>query len=329
MAALRFRTELPRPGGLPAITHGTRVVAMGSCFADRIGGLLAGAKIPALVNPLGLAFNPISLCRLLDAGLGTAPLMPWQWAAHSGLWHSFDLHSRFSDPDPAAAQARLDEALGMLAAWLPRTDVLILTFGTAVTHRLLPAEAVVNNCHTYPAAAFRTALHDPAALYSQMRETLGRLHALRPELQVMLSVSPVRYLREGMQQNSLSKAVLRVLCHQLCEADPRICYFPAWELMMDDLRDYRYYQDDLIHPSDAAVRYIWEYVAEACFPPDTRALIARWERVQRDLAHRPMHPDPERHRAFLLQVQAQLLELHPLLGCEAELAEVAARLAGP
>jgi hypothetical protein len=327
MAAIRFRTELPLPGGLPAITHRTQVLAMGSCFAERIGGMLAGAKIPALVNPLGLAFNPISLCRLLDAGLGAAPLMPWQRAEHLGLWHSFDLHSRFSDSDAGTAQARLEQALGALAAWLPRTDVLILTLGTAVTHRLLPAEAVVNNCHRYPAAAFRTALHDPAALYAQMRETLGRLHALRPELQVMLSVSPVRYLREGMQQNSLSKAVLRVLCHQLCEADPRICYFPAWELMMDDLRDYRYYQDDLIHPSDAAVRYIWEYVSQACFPPDTRALAARWERVQADLAHRPLHPDPERHRAFLLRVQAQLLELRAQLPCEAELADVAARLA--
>lgn len=294
---------------------------MGSCFAVNMGNRLVESRFETLVNPLGIVYNPFSLHQLLaKAHNGETPEM--QFAEANGLWHSFDLHSQVSSPDRAVVEQQISQGIQTIGSSLQEADVLLLTLGTAMAYRLKASGEVVSNCHKYPGHLFEKALLPLDESVSQWQDLITQLTTDNPRLRIILTVSPVRHVKDTLPLNSVSKSTLRLLCHSLAQAYETVEYFPAFEIMVDDLRDYRYYTDDLLHPTPFAQQYIWEHFQQVYLSAETRQLIVRWTKIQQQLHHRPLHPDTEAYRTFLEQLHLQLKSIQFQLPCAVEIESI-------
>ncbi len=318
-----FRTELNLPKANWHIDHPTRLLCMGSCFAEQIGNKLQRLKFPVCVNPFGIVYNPYSMARSLENLIDEKQYGQEDLFEHEGLWHSFDHHGRFSAPEPRTVLDTINRSVREGAAFLRCANVLIITLGTAHVFRLKSTGRIVANCHKLAGQKFlrqRLNINDAEkALFS----VFEKLRQLNPGLIILLTVSPVRHLRDGLEQNNLSKATLLLTVDRLRQTFQNVHYFPAYELLIDDLRDYRFYAADLSHPNDLALDYIWNKFSQSFFRPATARLCSEIEKLKRAVEHRPLHPQSRIHRRFLQQQAAQcrsLAELHPELDFSAELA---------
>ncbi len=324
---MEFRTPVPVPPSAHKITLRTPVLAVGSCFAEVMGERLAAHKFTTLVNPFGVIFNPVSLAGLLDKALTGTP------AGREGLvstregWRHYDFHSRLGAPDAETLLAQTDAALAATGQFLAGAGWLLLTLGTAFAYRRKDNGAVVANCHKVPNTSFAKELLPLETIVSALDDVLSRLAGQHPHLRVLLTVSPVRHTRDTLVLNAVSKSLLRVACHALAEKHRHVQYFPAYEIMLDDLRDYRFYQPDMIHPSEVAEGYIWQKLAEAYFDEQTARFTREWAKLRQALGHRPLHPHTEAHRDFLRSILAQLEAWRDVVSLEAEIAQLSAQLA--
>lgn len=235
---------------------------------------------------------------------------------HAGLWHSWEHHGHFSRPDRAAALAGINTALQSAAAHLKKTNRLLLTLGTADVFRLRSTGQVVANNHKMPAALFEQSRISVAETTERITTVLEKIKVQNPDVQVILTVSPVRHIRNGLVENQRSKATLLLACEQICAAVSYSYYFPAYELLLDDLRDYRFYAEDMLHPSEVGADYIWQFFGDTFFSEETRRLYTRVEKITAAMQHRPFHPETPEHRAFAraqLVAIEQLSEEHPEL----------------
>ncbi|MEM6260880.1 MAG: GSCFA domain-containing protein [Bacteroidota bacterium] len=302
---MKFRTELiPEPASFD-LNHSHKVVLLGSCFTQHIGKRLMEAKFTAFQNPFGIVYHPWAMARQLKLALGELPAVPP--IQHQGLWHNFDSHTSFSTPDKETFQHQWNAALEQFSSFLQQTDVLILTFGTAKGFFRKDNGEVVANCHRYPAGFFEPRLSSLANLLEVYQPLLEHLKIFRPDLRVILTVSPVRHLKDTLTLNSVSKATLRLFCHELSlQYGDWISYFPAFEALMDDLRDYRYYTDDLLHPSNFAQTYIWQKFSQTYFATTTTGILEEWAKVRAGLNHRPRNPESAAHQTFLLKLKEKI-----------------------
>ncbi len=304
-----FRTIVPGQEAPFGIAHTDRMLLIGSCFTEHIGTRLVAGKFPTLANPRGIVYNPVSIARTLHA-LQQSDFDPENTLfEHQGLWHSWEHHGRFSHPDRDTAAEKMRVAHRQAAAFLETANRLLLTLGTAQVFALRETGQVVANNHKVPADRFAQRRLGVAETVDVLAEALLPLHAAMPGLRVVLTVSPVRHLRSGFVENQRSKAVLVLACAELCERFEFVHYFPAYELLLDDLRDYRFYADDMLHPSVAAVDYIWEYFSDTYFSLETRRLLERIAKIQAAARHRPFHPESPEHRAFAKRQMEQIGEL--------------------
>lgn len=304
-----FRTELtiaPATGQLPRTA---RVLTVGSCFADSIGSRLAANKVETLVNPFGTVFQPLALARLLRAAAGEEV----DWQQHlveaRGRWQSYDLHGSIGADSPVALLQNIQELVRHTGEFLRNADVVLLTLGTAWAYRLRETGELVNNCHKQSADLFVRELLTPDEIINALAETHAYLRRINPELRFVLTVSPVRHLKDTLQLNSVSKSVLRLATHIVSDLLPGVAYFPAYELLMDDLRDYRFYGADMLHPSTVAEDYVWEKFARAYFDADFGRFRKEWAAVQQSLEHRPLHAGAPEHRQFLESTREKLEQL--------------------
>ncbi|WP_240676003.1 GSCFA domain-containing protein [Botryobacter ruber] len=319
-----FRTEVQLPPSQLQLTLQDRVLTIGSCFAEVIGTKLTKNKVPALVNPFGTIFNPLSACLLLEAALGKEYDFEEHLVQHNGIWYAYDLHSSVSSPDKAELLRLIRDRLQLTGEQLKQARLLIFTVGTAVGYSLAETGELVANCHKLPARQFTRTLLPPEVIVTAFNNLYDRLQQFNPEIQVLLTVSPVRHIKETIEINSVSKSVLRLACHQLKEAHAGVHYFPAYEIMLDDLRDYRFYKRDMVHPTDVAEDYIWQKFLHAYYHPDFYTFTQEWEKIRRALAHKPFHPHTEAHQAFLKNTiqQVQQLEKKYQLNASAEIQQL-------
>jgi lysophospholipase L1-like esterase len=317
-----FRTELNCPQAPFNLDQGDPVLLVGSCFTEHLGGRLSERKFPVLTNPFGIVYNPESMIRSLERlSDGERPFERADLFEHQGLWHSWEHHGSFSDPDWEAALLRINASYREASLFLKKAEYLILTLGTADVHVLRGSGQVVANNHKMPGEVFGQRRLGAEETAERLAGLLTRLKAQQPALQVILTISPVRHLRLGHVENQRSKSVLVLACADVCARLPWVDYFPAYELLLDDLRDYRFYGPDMVHPSETAVEYIWDVFSRVYFTEATRALNRQMEKVLAAVRHRPFHPDTAAHRAFAsgqLQVLKQLEEAHPGLDFSAE-----------
>ena len=305
-----FRTALTPSHAPFRIAHRDRLLLLGSCFTEHIGVRLAAGKFATRTNPFGIAYNPASMLsclervRAADRDFGEAELFE-----NAGLWRSWAHHGSFAKADRNAALAGINAAYREAAEWLPGCNRLLLTFGTADVFALRDTGQIVANNHKMPAAHFATRRLAVAEIVDGAVAVLEKIREKKPDLQVIVTVSPVRHLREGAVANQRSKATLVLACDDICRQLPYAHYFPAYELLLDDLRDYRFYAADMIHPSEVAVDYIWQHFCDTYFSAETKTLLQAITKIQTAAQHRPLHPDAPEHQRF---VQAQLAALERL-----------------
>ena len=290
---MKFRTEISLTPLAEGMGHGAKIFALGSCFAENISERLSRAKFSVTSNPFGVLFNPASIANAIERLADSRAFAVCDITAGKESYFSFDAHSSLDGKTNTEAFANLNRAVAQGAKSLADADWVILTFGTAWVYE--HEGRVVANCHKQPAAEFvrrRLSVGEIVERYSRLLDG-----ALR-EKKVILTVSPVRHIGDGLQENSVSKATLRLAVEELVMKYENAHYFPSYEILIDDLRDYRYYADDLAHPSKMAVEYVWERFCEAVLSPKAQELLPKIAQIVSAVEHRPFNPNSEEHKKF-------------------------------
>lgn len=305
-----FRTEISVPKAEFGIDYADRLFFVGSCFSSNMSARLGRLKFPLVVNPTGVLYNPASVCQLLQWLLVGHRLEADGTFEQGGVWNSFLLHSCFASFSQAELLEKANTALAAAASALRKTTRLFLTFGTAWVYHLVETGAVVANCHKVPANHFLRQRLSPEDVVEVCLPVFQQLVEDVPGIKIVLTVSPIRHWKDGAHGNQLSKAALLLAIDQLCQLLPgNVSYFPAYELVQDDLRDYRFFADDMLHPSAQAVDYIFEKFTDAYFSPDTLASIKEVEQLVQAARHRPFNAGSFGHKLFRERTLAKLEEL--------------------
>lgn len=297
MADITFRTIVEPKASSATIGHNEPIFLIGSCFADSVGERLQLGLIPCYSNPYGTAYNPTSVCQQLLRIINNEACTADELIYNSGLWHSKYAHSKQSEVDCDTVKHNIDEATRRARQVLSEAQLLIVTFGTAWTYKLIATGETVANCHKLPASNFERTMLTVDEIVTQWTDAIDKLRAYNPKLRIIFTVSPIRHLKDSAHGNQLSKATLLLAIDKLV-ATSQAEYFPAYEIMMDDLRDYRFYADDMTHPSDAAVGYIFDRFCDTFFNERARSYIAEASKLSMAVGHRPMKID-DRYKLFV------------------------------
>lgn len=266
---MEFRTTFKIEPSLWRITYNEPVMFIGSCFAKEIGGLLEAGRMPVMINPAGTMYNPVSVCNCLEMIASDQKLNAENLYDHNGLYLSFLHNTEFSSTDSGKALHLINQKTENAHEFLSSANFLFITFGTARVYRLKKTGLIVSNCHKLPSEHFIRELLTVEHIVSLWWSMLDRLHELLPSIRVCFTVSPVRHWKDGAHANQVSKSVLILAIEKLMDHPSLPAYFPAYEVLLDDLRDYRFYDDDMLHPSKKAVEYIREVFSETYFDHET------------------------------------------------------------
>jgi hypothetical protein len=315
-----FRTVVDARKSRIKIGLGKRILCAGSCFAEHIGARLVASRFNACVNPTGPLFNPASMAALLKRLHTQEKYLETDLFYGNGLWRSWDHHGRFSAASSGECLAAMNAAFEQGVAAFKNCNVVILTFGTAFVYRLAETGRVVANCHKQPHDLFVRELLKVNDIVDEYTGIFNDIYKLNPNALCVVTLSPVRHLRDDPHENLVSKSSLACAVHELEKAFPMLYYFPAYEIMMDDLRDYRFYEKDMAHPNEAAVDYIWEKFIDACVEERSRRFIKDYDAVKSAMAHRVMGTGEEVRRFAKEQLVriGELEKKYPEVGMEKE-----------
>lgn len=319
-----FRTLVQLPAKQWEITHFHRIMLFGSCFTDNIGGKLRENKFGCDINPYGVLYNPYSIFRALNEIRTHKVYAQEDLFFWNGLWHSNMHHTSFSNESSEECLHGINSRLSEAYDHLKEADYLVLTFGTAFYYELKKNGGIVGNCHKRPDSLFvRKLMQDEDNVGQYIRQSVEHLLAFNPKVRLLLTVSPIRHLKDGLHGNQLSKASLLLATDKLIRLYPdRLSYFPAYEIMNDELRDYRFYAEDMVHPSSLAIEYIWECFVNTYFNTETVGLLKKLESIRKAFNHKPFRPGSGEHKKFLKQLVLkikQLKEKYPYLDTQKEL----------
>lgn len=316
---MEFRTEILLSPSSHSISWDTPILSLGSCFAGIIGSKLVKHKFQCQANPFGVIYNPISLTKLLQFILNKEYPAEQGYIKHQEVWRHFDFHSDLADLSLENLQKKTHTTIDQLHVFLKDANWLILTMGTAYVYKKQPEEAIVANCHKLPASYFRRELLTPDEIREQLESILNQLLKFNPQLRLIITVSPVRHIRDGLVNNSASKAILRVVCEILQQKYDQVDYFPSYEFMLDDLRDYRFYESDMLHPNSTTETYIWQKFTQKYFTQKTQSLAQEWAKINKALAHKPFFPGSAAHLKFLEQTIEKLNRFKHKVNVDTEL----------
>jgi hypothetical protein len=325
---MKFRSELDVKKIPWPIEHRHLLLLMGSCFTENMGEKLRHQKFQVLENPHGILFNPVSVSEALADYIVRRMYTADDLFYLNEAYHSWKHHSRFSGLSATEALDKINNSIIAAHQFLRQADYLFITLGSAWTYRLTDAApaampgSVAGNNHKAPAAWFHRTLLTTAETTAILENTVQQLAIFNPNLKIIFTISPVRHLREGAIDNNRSKAVLIQAVHEVVAAYSNCYYFPAYELVIDDLRDYRFYAEDLVHPNYAATQYAWEKFTAACTSATTQKLMEEIAQVRLAFNHKPFHAASIQHQRFLQTNLARtrlLQEQHPYLDFKEEL----------
>lgn len=304
------------------ISHQQKLFLAGSCFTEQIGAKLSALKFQTIENPNGILFNPVSITNSIYAYIQNRQYNGDNLFFHQDLWGSWDHHTRFSHISKEECLKAINLSQSRAHAFLEKADWLMITLGSAFVYEL-ENRRVVANCHKVPTDKFQKRLLEITEIEELLKQMTGQLHDFNPGLNIIFTISPVRHLRDGFVENNRSKARLNHAVHTLVESRKQCFYFPAYELVIDDLRDYRFYAEDMVHPNYAATNYVWEKFTEACIDEPSRKLMKEIAVINAARNHRPFNPGSAQHKKFLEQhfeKASHLQEQYPYLDLSDELA---------
>ena len=311
-----FQTKIEIPPTDLNITYNDFIMTFGSCFAENIGKKMQEVYFGVDINPFGVLYNPVSIYNSIQQLIDGKEFTENSLFENRGLWQSFSHSSLFSDSDALQCLDKINTRFHKACSFLQKADYLLITFGTAWVFEEQQGGSVVSNCHKLPANRFvrrRLTVEEIVVDYSML---ITKLSELFPNIQLIFSVSPIRHWKDGAHGNNVSKSTLLLAVDALQQQFEQVYYFPAYEIQMDELRDYRFYASDMLHPSDVAVDYIWQRFSETYFSNKTIDLKKQLEQLVADLAHRPIHPNSSEFEKFqenLKKRKAEILTNYPFL----------------
>lgn len=310
----------PTPFAQP-IVHTDKLLLIGSCFTENIGTKLKQHKFEVMDNPNGILFNPVSIAGAIQSYVDNKVFTESDIFYANECWNSWYHHSRFSHPDKQECLDRINRAAGEAHEFIQKANWLLVTLGSAFVYALEGGE-VVANCHKVPTDKFDKRLLDVEEVVEMLKTMTQKIKTVNPIARIIYTISPVRHLRDGFVENNRSKAVLISAVHRLCMMDPEALYFPAYELVIDDLRDYRFYAEDMVHPNYAATNYVWNKFVQACIDEPTRLLMKEINVINAAKSHKPFHPESAMHKKFLetnLEKLKKLSAQYPYIDFEEEM----------
>lgn len=297
---MEFRRALDVPSFQKQINLKDQLMLCGSCFTENLGEKLAKMLFRVEMNPNGILFNPKSIVQSINSYIENKQYAQVELFIHDDIYFSWQHHSRFSGMNPSVLIDQINETQHKAHQFLKSADWLLLTLGSAFVYELSNGE-VVANCHKMPANHFTRRLVPAEEIVTEFSLLIDKLLAFNPLLRIMLTISPVRHLRDGYVENNRSKSILIQAVHQLTERFPDVFYFPAYELIIDDLRDYRFFAEDMTHPNYLATQYVWEKFTMACIDKSSLAWMKEINTINAAMAHKPFQPHSAAHQLFLMK----------------------------
>ena len=303
-------------------TYTDNILLIGSCFTEHISDRLEQHKFKVLSNPHGILFNPLSVSDSLTSYIDAKLYAAEELFYLNELWNSWDHHTRFSNTNIDLALSAINQSQAEAAEYIRNADWVIITLGSAFQYYLKESGRPVGNNHRAPAQWFEKRLLSIETITQSMSHTLEKLFAANPFVQVLFTISPVRHIRDGVVDNNRSKARLIEAVHSLCGSFEKAHYFPAYELVIDILRDYRFYDIDMVHPNFPATSFVWEHFVKSCVSPQVHILMQQVQELTTARSHRSRFPDTEAHKKFkriYAEKTKSLMERYSFLDLNAEL----------
>jgi hypothetical protein len=321
-----FRTDVSVRPSKHSVQLKSGIITAGSCFADAIGNRLHENKFLVQVNPFGVIYNPHSIHKAFRYAIHNEPAADHHYLQNKDVYLNYDFHSEFSSLQKNELIQRLNNTIGTIHYFLRDARWIFLTYGTAWVYNRADTGEVVANCHKMPSSLFRKTLMTEESIVQSFEAFYNEVKNFNPGVKIILTVSPVRHIKDTLELNSVSKSVLRVACHSITQKFDDTEYFPAFEMMVDDLRDYRFYKSDLLHPTELAEDYIWGKFSERYFDKETRDTIQEWNSIRSAIRHKPFHPASAAHQQFLRETLKRMEELKPKIDVEEEMTRMKAQL---
>lgn len=306
---ISFRTIVNIPPSPFKLSYYTPSMFIGSCFTESVGSKLNDYKFPADINPFGVIYNPSSVSKSLELLIEKKEFTKDDLYFFNGKWLSFFHHSSFSDKDHEQCLSRINAKITESSEFLKKAGFLFITFGTAWVFEWKESGETVSNCHKISALKFNRKLLTAEDILGDYKTLIHKLLQFNPQLKIIFTVSPIRHWKDGAEGNQVSKAILLLSVHQLLKKFQSVNYFPAYEIIMDDLRDYRFYSDDMIHLNSVAIDYIWERFCETYLDKEASGIMKNIDQVLSAMGHKPFEPDSDLHQDFLIKILDKIEKL--------------------
>lgn len=306
---MRFRTGIDIDNSSITIEHSNAIFTIGSCFAENIATYFRANKFNTLGNPFGVLYNPISIYNSLKFAVERKRFNETDLIFHQSEWHSFYHHSKFSHHDKDVTLQNINNSIGATRSFLKSADVIVITFGTSYVYQHLEKKIVVSNCHKIPQKEFSHSRLSLAKTTETIIKIIRLAKSINPDAKFILTVSPIRHWKNGATNNQLSKATLLLAIDEAINSEKDIFYFPSYEILMDDLRDYRFYSQDLIHPNKIATDYIWEKFTDSLCSTNCLQLMKNISKITAAKNHRVKNINSEEHKKFVKSIIKKIEEL--------------------
>lgn len=307
---MQFRTQIPILKSNHQIDYNSKIVSLGSCFAVNMGDKLDYFKFSNTINPFGILFHPLALEKFIHYALSQKQFTETDIFYNNERWHCFDAHSDLSSPDKEILLNNLNTAITTTHTQLKQASHLVITLGTAWVYTYLESGSMVANCHKVPQKQFSKGLLSIDSIKESLHNLIDSIAAFNPGIHIIFTVSPVRHIKDGFTENLWSKSnLISALQDVLNKQESNCSYFPSYEIMMDELRDYRFYAEDMIHPNSIAIDYIWERFTDIWITTDATATMQEADSIQKGLQHRSFNPDSQQHRDFIAKLNTRIARL--------------------
>ncbi len=301
---MNFRTKVKIPVYKPSIEYENKLFFIGSCFTDSIGNKFKQFFFDTLINPFGVLYNPLSIKNNIESLIDKKVYKEDDIFFHNNLWKSFDFHGDFSESNKEQFLKNINTLREKATDFLEATDFIFITFGTAWVYELKTNNRIVANCHKVAADKFNRRLLNVSEIVSIYNELIEKIRKRNSKAHIIFTLSPIRHLRDGAIENQISKSTLLLAINELKEQDKSIYYFPSYEIVLDDLRDYRFFSDDLIHLTNFSINYIWENICDTFFDKKTINELSLAQKLDRSLSHRIMkHGNKEDLKKFVENIK--------------------------
>ena len=291
------------------INASSKILTIGSCFSEHMGHKLLDSHFVCSSNPFSTVFNPISTGNLLTRSITKKLFTPEEVDKHNDRHFIYDLHSFYDSTKLRDTLENANKSIRTAHDYLTDLDCIIITFGTSIGYHHIEQDRLVSNCHKLPNQQFERQFLDDELMYVSIYSAIDQLLEIRPNLHIIFTVSPVRHTKEGLVDNNISKSKLILLCNRLISKYNQASYFPSYEIMIDELRDYRFYKEDMIHPSQQAINIIWNRFTDVYFDSSAREKMSDFQKLNRAFNHRPFDPNSDGHKSFCTK---QLVEISRL-----------------